>query len=232
MKKFINVMSVCLFLLFGFGSSVFATEAVNNNEIRQHKCKFFGDEKVKAMHVKMKSDLIAFLKLDEETFKQKVKEGKTWAQIAKEQGVSEQALVDFRLNNAFANINDAVKRGVLTVDQAEKMKEHMKANSKNFLNRVPRLHGDHHAGFKGIREDLLKFLKLDQQQFADKLKSGKSLLQIAQEQGITKEQLTNFYLDAEKQMLTKAINEGKITQEKANELMKNFEQQLGSFLSR
>jgi predicted transcriptional regulator len=232
MKKIISVMSLCLFLLFGFGGSVFANEAVSDDSSRHYDCKFkyFGHNSIGAMHETMMKELLGFLKLDEETFKQKVKEGKTWGQIAKEQGVSEQALVDFRLKQANAKLDAKVKEGVITVEQADKMKLHIKQNSKNFLNRVPMSKHYHGKFNSAIREDLLKFLKLDQKQFADKLKSGKTLLQIAEEQGITKQDLMKFYMVTESKMLDKGVSEGKLTKDQADKMKKSFEVQLNSFL--
>ncbi|MFD0675451.1 MULTISPECIES: hypothetical protein [unclassified Paenibacillus] len=127
-----------------------------------------------------------------------LKAGKTLSQFAQEKGVSEadylQKLTDAQ-NKAIA---DAVTAGKLTQEQADKVKTGMADRLKKEVTSTKPM-GDGKAGFGGKpgfgmggfgnAEALAKSLGLTEQELQTGLKAGKSLVEIAQEKGISEDQL-------------------------------------------
>lgn len=136
----------------------------------------------------------AILGMDKETLKQSLKD-KTLVQLAAEKQISEADLIAKLQAERTKKIDEAVTSGKLTVDKAEKLKQNMGDHLKFMVNQQlndegkKRMHGGKHqmmmpakdklAGILGISEDVLKA----------ELQAGKSLTEIAQSKGMTKEQL-------------------------------------------
>ena len=87
--------------------------------------------------------LLAFLKMDEAAFRAAMKEGKTLAAIAKEQGVSEQSLQNFLTEQMTQRLDEGVKAGKLPAEKAEKMKENMEQRVDNMINGKGHMHKGH-----------------------------------------------------------------------------------------
>jgi hypothetical protein len=97
-----------------------------------------------AGHAPFENDkLLAFLKIDAETLKNELKAEKTLVAIAGEQGVSEQALHDFLVEQMTERLEAGVKDGRITADQAEKMKANMAERVTKLINGEGPMHRGH-----------------------------------------------------------------------------------------
>lgn len=126
---------------------------------------------------------------------------KTLVQLAAEKNMSEADLVAKLQAARSKTIDEAAASGKLTAEQAEKLKSRMTEHLKSMVNRTFDGKGgrfDMHAGKKhlGIAPDkLASILGMSEDQLKTELKSGKSLTDIAQSKGISKEQLVGKIKD-------------------------------------
>jgi hypothetical protein len=77
-------------------------------------------------------------------------------------------------------------------------------------------HQLHHGQYKN--QELLTLLKTDAATLQQDLKSGKSLADIAVAHGKTEQDIINLLVTQETQRIDKAVTNGKLTQEKANQI--------------
>ncbi|XOK58819.1 hypothetical protein ACJ7K1_19820 [Paenibacillus elgii] len=125
---------------------------------------------------------------------------KTLVQLAAEKNMSEADLVAKLQAARSKTIDEAAASGKLTAEQAEKLKSRMAEHLKKMVNRTFDGNGRFgmHAGKKhlGIAPDkLASLLGMTEDQLKTELKSGKSLTDIAQSKGMSREQLVGKIKD-------------------------------------
>lgn len=78
----------------------------------------------------------------------------------------------------------------------------------------------------GVQEnaELLALLKLDAEQLREELKAGKTLAEIAEAQGVAKQDVIDLLVKLEAEKLAKAVEAGKLTQEQADEKLAKQEE--------
>ncbi|XEQ98874.1 hypothetical protein SPX_37660 [Sporomusa paucivorans] len=164
--------------------------------------------------------LLAFLKMDEAAFRAAMKEGKTLAAIAKEQGVSEQSLQNFLIEQMTQRLDEGVKAGKLTAEKAEKIKADMPARVADMINGKGPMHmgPGHMRGHAFDNSKLLALLKMDAATFKTERQAGKTLAAIAKEQGVSEQSLQNFLTEQMTQRLDEGVKTGKLTAEKAEKI--------------
>jgi predicted DNA-binding protein (UPF0251 family) len=64
----------------------------------------------------------------------------------------------------------------------------------------------------------------------EELKEGKKIVEIAEEQGISRSELLDALMDRAQDRLNKAVSAGKLVEEKAEEIMQNVGDRLAMFL--
>ena len=177
------------------------------------------------------TELLSLLKLDEQALKEKREAGQTLAEVAEAQGVTRQQLIDFLTEQHATQLAQAVKDGKLNQEQADKMKasfpqmvEQMidaKGKDKFFVQGGPRMV----FGFHELdNAELLSLLKLEKQAFYDRSAAGQSLAEIAEAQGVTRQQLIDFLTKQNETRLAQGVKDGKIQQEQADQMKQHFSQ--------
>ncbi len=153
----------------------------------------------------LSQDVLNLLKLDQKTFKAKLAEGKTLAQIAEEQGVS----------------RDALKQAL--TDSFNKALEEQKARFAENLDKLldskrPAGEFGHKIGF-GFKQDIseaAKLLGISNEDLKKALISGKSLADLAKEKGVDVQKLIDLLAKPLTEKLDQQVKDGKITQEQAD----------------
>lgn len=151
--------------------------------------------------------LLSLLNIDAQTLKQELKAGKSLADIAAEKKVSEQQVIDLLVSEATQKLDQAVQSGKLTQDKADKTK----ANLADHIKKVVEQKGGFHEGKKkpgfegGSIKDAATVLGMTPQDILTQLKSGKSLVQIAQDKKVSEQQLVDALLQKDKDRLTKMV---------------------------
>lgn len=160
---------------------------------------------------KVREQLLALLKLDEQTYQEKLAQGKTLAQMAEEQGVS----------------RDELKQA-LTADYTARLEQQKQAYVQN-LDKWIDSKGDDFAKLKKDRE----FFKLDLSQITTALgiteadlkaalKEGKTLADVAKEKGVDVQKLIDIQSDSLLKKADELLKAGKLTQEQYDQMKTRF----------
>lgn len=171
--------------------------------------------------------LLTFLKIDKETFRSEMKAGKTLAAIAQQQGISEQELKNFMIQQMSQRIEQGVKDGKLTAEQAEKMKQNMDKRATDRINGNVPMRGHRFVDNK----ELLSLLKVDAQTFRAEMKAGKSLAVVAKEHGVAEQTLKDFLLKQMQQHLDDAVKAGRVSADKAETMKAGMEQRVDNMMN-
>ncbi|QJW45116.1 hypothetical protein HA075_04260 [bacterium BFN5] len=182
---------------------------------------FYGDD----------SKLLELLKLDAETLRTEIRAGKTLVAIAQEQGVSEQTLQEFMVKELTHRIDDGVKAGRLTAEQAENMKKDMDKNVSDMINGKMPMHG--HGPMRGLADNtkLLALLKIDAQTLKTEMKAGKTLVTIAEEHGVSEKSLKSFMVKDMTQRIDEGVKAGRLSEDQAKSMKKNLDKRVSDMIN-
>lgn len=122
--------------------------------------------------------------------KKEVAQGKSIADVAKAKGVSEETLLKKLIAIRSSKLDEAVRAGKLPADKAARIKQSMSEHLKFMLNKKGLSDHHWHAQHMPLNPDkLAAMLGISREELAKELKSGKSLAEIAQSKGISRDQL-------------------------------------------
>ena len=179
-----------------------------------------------------KQALLDFLKIDAQAFKSNMKDGKTLAVIAKDQGISEQALTNFMVEQISVHIDRDVKEGRLPEAKATQIKADMKKHVADMVNGKAPMYRHGHMGHNPFHnEKLLDLLKMDKESLKSEMKAGKSLLTIAGEHGVSEQSLKAVMLEEMAQRIEQGVKEGRIPANKAEQIKANMENRVGDMIN-
>ncbi|MEW6275697.1 MAG: DUF2680 domain-containing protein [Bacillota bacterium] len=120
-------------------------------------------------------------------------------------------------------IDEAVAEGKMTQDQAAKIKERLQ-NDRLFFGPFFGHKQFGPRGGKGADAAMLaQALGMSEDELKAQLKEGKRIDEIAQQQGMTAEQLQQKMNELKIQAVQQAVKDGKITQEKADEMIQRIQ---------
>lgn len=144
----------------------------------------------------------------EELIKQ-VQQGKSIVEVAKSKGISEKKLSSKLMAMRVEKLNEAVKSGKITKENAAKIKEKMSEHLKFMLNRkgLPESHFAKHKQHMLLnQEQIAAMLGITREELVNQLKAGRSLSEIAQEKGISRDQLIQKMKDQLTPFIEKRID--------------------------
>lgn len=127
-------------------------------------------------------------------------------------------------------VDELQAAGKITSEQAEKIRERI-AQGEPGPWAIPGIGGRGPRGGMGIHlqagrlalGELAGFLGMTPEDFWAALRSGKSVAQVAQEKGKTRQEVIDFLTAKVKERLDKAVQDGKITRERADQIMATFQ---------
>ncbi|OXS61781.1 hypothetical protein B1A99_04005 [Cohnella sp. CIP 111063] len=152
-------------------------------------------------------EVLELLKLDKETYREKLKAGSTLAQIAEEQGVSRESL-----KAALTEAHDK---------KLEERKQKFADGLDALIDAQPRT-GGHHSGKGADRiasADLTAIagaLGLTADELKAQLKEGKTIADVAADKGVDVQKLVDAQKAAIEKSVAEALQAGEITQEQAD----------------
>jgi len=133
-------------------------------------------------------------------------------------GVDEDKVVAAAKEAGKQVVDEAVEQGKITAEQAEKIKSKID-EGRFFPCPFPR-----HRGAGGPRLDAVaQVLGMTADELKAELEQGKKISDIAKEKGLTEEQLHQKVIEAKIQAIRQAVEEGKIPQDRADEIIKRLE---------
>lgn len=150
-------------------------------------------------------ELLKLLKIDETTLHNELAAGKSLADVAASKGVAKQKVVDLLVSQHVKRLNEAVKAGQITEDEAGKWKSKMEERVRLLVDSKGGMHHRHFRGAKRLN-DISQVLGMEPKALIEELKKGKSVVQIGKEKGISAETIESKLLEKEKARIHDQIN--------------------------
>lgn len=135
-------------------------------------------------------------------------------------GVDKDRIVAAAKEAGKQTVDEAVQQGKITAEQAERIKARID-EGQFFPCPFP---GRKAPGFGGPHLDALaQALGMTTEELKAQLEQGKKISDIAREKGLTEEQLRQKLVEARIQAIRQAVEEGKISQDKADEMIQRLQ---------
>lgn len=138
---------------------------------------------------------------------------------AEDLGISPSRLTEALKKALSERVDEAVEAGRLTKDEGDALKERIQ--SEDF----PLFGGGLHRGHLGFYHDLdaaADYLGLSEAELRSELREGKSLADIARDQGKSVDGLVDALVSEAKARLDDAVADGRITQSQANSILEDL----------
>ena len=151
--------------------------------------------------------------------------------LADELGVSREQLDAAIQNVGLDMVDQAVADGRITEEEADRIRSAIEDGKLPFFG----LRGGHHGGhFPGrfAPGKVAEFLGVEPQVVLDGLQNDQSLAQIAEANGKTRDELKTFLLDEVKEYTAQMVEHGRITQERADEILANAPARIDELIDR
>ena len=151
---------------------------------------------------------------------------------AKKLGVEPEALESALEDALGARLDEAVAAGRLTEEQAAEMKQRLESGTLPLFG--GRGSGHHGFGLHGAAglDAAAEFLGVTEAELRSQLEGGKSLADIAEDEGKTVAGLKAALLAAATQELEEAVDAGRLTDAQRDEVLGRFEDRLDDFVNR
>ncbi len=164
------------------------------------------------------------LGLTAEQIREQMENEKTIVEIAADQGFSEEELGQAVKDAMAERIQGLVADGSITQEQADIWLERMQDGHWGIRFAGPRLRGDVAERFhNGQPSDLLsEVLGLTAEQLKEQLQSGKTIVEIASEQGLSEEALRQAVRDAMVTRIQQKVDDGTLTREQADKILERM----------
>lgn len=183
-------------------------------------------------HREQQAKLLELLKIDQDTFQTAMRDGKTLVAIAAEQGVSEQELKDFMVKNMTQRIDAAVQAGRISAAQAETKKANLDERVTKMINSKRPMHaGPRHGHGFANNPKLLELLKIDADQLKTAMHDGKTLAAVAQEQGISEQELKDFMVKDFSDRIEAGVKAGRISADKAAKMKADIDVRIDDMIN-
>ncbi|MEW6276311.1 MAG: Fis family transcriptional regulator [Bacillota bacterium] len=148
--------------------------------------------------------------------------------LAANLGVDQERLQEAIRQTTQQMVDEAAQQGKITPEQAEKIKARLQ-NGPGFFGFIRKGWPEAGEGRKGWRakgknlELLAQILGLSADELKAQLKEGKKISDIAGQQGMSMDQLRQKMQEARIQAVQQAVKDGKLTQEKAEQLIQKIQ---------
>ena len=162
--------------------------------------------------------------------------------VAANLGVSPQQLQDALNKTRVEQINQAVAEGMLSQDQANQMIQRITSGQAP-AGFGPGFGGPGHgpkpggpgspgarAAMRGGMMGAARALGITPEQLRQELQAGKTLVQVAQERNVTRDELKDRLRAQQQQRLDQAVQQGRMTREQADQVLARFDANLDRML--
>jgi hypothetical protein len=182
-------------------------------------------------------DAAEYLGLSEEALREQLTDGKSLAEVAKAQGKSVDGLVDVLVKDETARLDQAVKDGRLTDGQRDEIVANLEEKVTALVNAQPPAFGFKfgHGAFLPSRganlDDAASYLGVDEAELRAALRDGKTLADVAKEQGKPVDGLMDALVADEKKELQAAVDAGRLTDAQRDRIVQGLEQRVTDFVN-
>ena len=162
------------------------------------------------------------LGMDTEALRERLRDGESLSEIAAEQGKTLRDLADAFLAAQDEALSEAAKQGYFTQVEAAWRLQQARLQVEHCL-----------AGFNWQRPPLAPIglkaaaetLSMTEEELRNELREGKTIAGLAERQGVELKTITQALVEAREQELTKAVEEGRLTQEQADKIRARLQKQ-------
>lgn len=156
--------------------------------------------------------------------------------VADRLGVSVDQLKQAFKDAAIQTVDELVAEGKLDADKAEQIKSRIEEGEGLFpFWRLGAKFGrwfDHPKLVFGALDSAADAIGISRGELIEELRDGKSLAQVAQEHNVSVDALKNAMLQDARERLDQAVADGKLTQERADEIYANFQSRIDDLVHR
>lgn len=175
------------------------------------------------------------LGMDEEALWQAIENGQSVGDIAAEQGVETQTIIDAIIAAETEAINQAVADGKLTQEEADEWLQYLAEDARAFVeDSWDECEDDFYAeDFLGVDwfAETAKLLNMDEDTMWQALEGGQTISQLATDAGIDPQTIIDTLVAAETEAINKAVADGKLTQEEADEWLQFLAEDAAEFVN-
>jgi lipoate-protein ligase A len=181
-----------------------------------------------------------YLDLTRAQLRERLEEGQSLADVARAEDKSVAGLKRALLDDAEAQLDEAVQEGELTRGQANEKLESVREKVDDFVERDfeafgPPVLGLHHHGGPALVvnfEVAADYLGLTDAELRERLEEGQSLAEIARAEDKSVDGLERALLRDAEQRLNDAVEDGELTRARANEMLERLRDKVEDFVER
>jgi lipoate-protein ligase A len=181
-----------------------------------------------------------YLDLTRAQLRERLEEGQSLADVARAENKSVDGLKRALLNDAEAQLDEAVEEGELTREQANEKLESLREKVDDFVEGdfeafgPPILGMQHHGGPALVVnfEVAADYLGLTDAELRERLEEGQSLAEIARAEDKSVDGLERALLRDAEQRLDDAVEDGELTRERANEMLERLRDKVEDVVER
>jgi len=167
------------------------------------------------------------LGVSEDELRDALEDGQSIADVAEEQGVDVQDVIDALVADATAHIDDDVADGDLDAERAAALKENLPERIADLVNREGGLrhHGPGPGGFAfrlGGFDAAVEALGITEEELHDALRSGQSIADVADEQGVDLQAVIDALVADATARIDGAVEDGDLDATRAAEVKENL----------
>ena len=159
-----------------------------------------------------------------------LRDGKTLAEVAEDNGVSTDELVTALVDEAEARIDERVTDGDLTADEAAELKADLQDRITDRVNAElgefgPRM--GHHGPGDGVAiETITDLLGIEVSDLFDALRDGKTLAEVAEDNGVSTDELVTALVDEAEARIDERVTDGDLTADEAADLKADLQDRI------
>jgi hypothetical protein len=189
------------------------------------------EEGRRRVHVPKLDAAAQALNLSAEDLRERLLDGKTLAQVAQEQNVDVQEVIDAMVAAASAHIDEEVQEGDLTEGEANERKANLEERITRLVNEGPQRGAGPH-GHGGPRGHVLKLdaaaeaLGISAEDMRDQLRNGKTIAQVAQERNVDVQRVIDAMVAEANARIDEKVQNGDLTADEANERKADLEERI------
>lgn len=189
-------------------------------------------------HVRANLEAAAtYLGVDEETIATALRDGKSLADLAKQQGKSVDGLVDALVAAETKELDAEVAAGRLTDAQRDRIVSRLEDRIEGLVNLKPpnlgfRFGPGAFLPSRGTHLDAAaSYLGLDEAELRAALRDGKSLADVAEDEGKSVDGLVDALVADEKKELAEAVEDGRLTDAQRDRIESTLEERITDFVN-
>jgi len=171
------------------------------------------------------------LDMDQKDLIAELRSGKTLAEVALENGVEVDDVIEYLIDEAGERLDTAVENGNLTEDEAADKLSSVEGRITELLDKVLPMGGNigqkmRHRGGHRIINAASDELGLGKRDLVEQLRGGNTIAGLAAENGVSTDAIIDTVVAGASKGLSKAVENGAITQGKADERLAMIEEKV------